>query len=97
MPLAWLDALIEDIMTELTAKTKIAEGGRIVIPAAMRKALGLKVGKSVTLTLNQNGLHVSTREAAVNRIDDLMKDKIRPERSVVDELIRERREEAANE
>ena len=84
-------------MTQLTAKTKVAEGGRIVIPAAMRKALGLKVGKAVTLTLNESGLHVSTREAALHRIDELMKDKIRPERSVVDELISERRKEAANE
>ena len=84
-------------MTHLTAKTKVAEGGRIVIPAAMRKALGLKIGKSVTLTLNQTGLHLSTREAAVNRIDELMKDRIDPHRSVVDEFIRERREDAANE
>ena len=84
-------------MTQLTAKTKVAEGGRIVIPAAMRKALGLKVGKSVTLTLNQSGLHVSTREAAIHRIDELMRDKINPKRSVIDELIAERRKEAADE
>jgi AbrB family looped-hinge helix DNA binding protein len=83
-------------MNQLTAKTKITEGGRILIPAAMRKALGLKVGKSVTLTMNQGGLLLSTREAAVHRIDELMKDKIDPKRSVVDEFIRERREEAAN-
>lgn len=84
-------------MTQLTAKTKVAEGGRIVIPVAMRKALGLKVGKSVTLTLNQTGLHVSTREAALKRIDELMKDRIDPDRSVVDEFIQERREEASDE
>jgi AbrB family looped-hinge helix DNA binding protein len=83
-------------MNQLTAKTKITEGGRILIPAAMRKALGLKVGKSVTLTMNQGGLLLTTREAALHQIDELMKDKIDPKRSVVDEFIRERREEAAN-
>lgn len=85
------------IMDQMTAKAKVTEGGRIVIPASMRKAMGIKVGNNVTLVLNELGLHVSTREAALKRIDDLMKDKIDPKRSVVDELIRERREEAANE
>lgn len=85
------------IMSQLSVKTKVTEGGRIVIPASMRKALGINVGKSVTLTLNDDGLRISTRENAVKRIDDLMKGKIDPTRSVVDELIRERRKEAANE
>jgi AbrB family looped-hinge helix DNA binding protein len=84
-------------MNQLTAKAKVTEGGRIVIPAPMRKALGIKVGKNVTLVLDDQGLHVSTRETALRRIDELMKDKIDPNRSVVDEFIRERREEAANE
>jgi AbrB family looped-hinge helix DNA binding protein len=84
-------------MNQLTAKAKVTEGGRIVIPALMRKALGIKVGKNVTLVLDDQGLRVSTRESALRRIDELMKDKIDPNRSVVDEFIRERREEAANE
>lgn len=84
-------------MAELTAKTKVTEGGRVIIPAKMREAMGIHVGKSVTLTLNENGLHISTRENALRRIQEMMKSKIDPKRSVVDELIRERRKEAANE
>lgn len=84
-------------MSQLTLKTKVTEGGRIVIPARMRKAMGMDVGNSVTLTLDDDGLRISTRANAVRRIQELMKDKIDPNRSVVDELIRERREEAANE
>jgi AbrB family looped-hinge helix DNA binding protein len=84
-------------MNQLSVKAKVTEGGRIVIPAPMRKALGINVGKSVTLTLNEDGVRISTRENAVKRIDELMKDKIDQKRSVVNELIRERRQEAANE
>lgn len=85
-------------MAHLTVKTKVTDGGRIVIPASMRKAMGVKVGENVTLVLKEHGLlHVSTREAVLRRIQELMKDKIDPNRSVVDELIRDRREEAANE
>ena len=84
-------------MDQIIAKTKVTDGGRIVIPAIMRKAMGIEVGKNVTLVLNERGLHVSTREAALKRIQDLMKSKTDPSRSVVDELIRERREESANE
>ena len=84
-------------MNQLSVKAKVTEGGRIVIPAQMRKALGINVGKSVTLTLNEDGVRISTRENAIKRIDELMKDKIDPTRSIVDELIQERRVEAENE
>jgi AbrB family looped-hinge helix DNA binding protein len=77
--------------------TKVTEGGRIVIPARMRKALGMEIGRNVTLTLGEEGIRISTRENALRRIRELMKDKIDPKRSIVDELIRERREETANE
>ena len=77
--------------------TKVTEGGRIVIPARMRKALGMEIGRNVTLTLGEEGIRISTRESALRRIRELMKDKIDSKRSIVDELIRERREETANE
>jgi len=84
-------------MNQISVKTKVAEGGRIVIPAKFRAAMGLKTGNNVTLTLKDGCLHISTREAAFRRIEKMMKDKIKPGRSVVEELIRERREEAARE
>ena len=77
--------------------TKVAEGGRIVIPAKFREALGIKIGGEVTVSLKGGSLEISTREQALRRIQEMMKGKIKPGRSVVDELIRERREEAARE
>jgi AbrB family looped-hinge helix DNA binding protein len=82
-------------MEQQSVKTKITEGGRIVIPAKMREAMGLKVGTNVTLTVRDGSLRITTRDEAFRRIDEMMKDHIKPGRSVVDELIKERRNEAA--
>jgi AbrB family looped-hinge helix DNA binding protein len=84
-------------MSQNSVKTKVTEGGRIVIPAKMREALGLKKGTTVTLTLKNGSLEITTRDEAFRRIDELMKPYIKPGRSVVDELIAERRREAKNE
>lgn len=82
-------------MEQQSVKTKVTEGGRIVIPAKMREAMGMKVGTSVTLTVRDGALRITTRDEAFRRIDEMMKDHIKPGRSVIDELIKERRDEAA--
>lgn len=84
-------------MNELTIKTKVTEGGRIVIPAKIREAMGIRVGKNVTLKMKNGSLEITTRDEAVRRIQEMMKPYIVPGRSVVDELIAERRQEAADE
>ncbi|MCC6327982.1 MAG: AbrB/MazE/SpoVT family DNA-binding domain-containing protein [Acidobacteria bacterium] len=84
-------------MNQDSIKTKVTQGGRIVIPARMRDALGIKVGKNVTLTLKNGSLEITTRDEALRRIEEMMKPHINPGRSVVDELIAERRREAQNE
>ena len=81
----------------LTVKTKVAEGGRIVIPAKMRQALGIEIGESVTLEMRDNALQILSRKQILRRVQESVKKYATPGRSVVDELIRERREEAANE
>jgi len=84
-------------MSEMTVKTKVTEGGRIVIPAKIREAMGIRVGKNVTLTMKNGSLEITTRDEAVRRIQEMMKPYIIPGRSVVDELIAERRQEAKDE
>ena len=81
----------------LTVKTKVAEGGRIVIPAKMRQALGIEIGENVTLEIRDNSLHILSRKQILRRVKDSVKKSAKPNVSAVDELIRERREEFANE
>lgn len=84
-------------MTEhrsIAMTTHIGKGGRIVIPAAMRKALELEPGDVVVLKLEDDGVRVLSRKQALRRVQDRIAERARPGVSVADELIRERREEA---
>jgi AbrB family looped-hinge helix DNA binding protein len=74
-------------------KTKIGEGGRIVIPAEYRQALGLQVGDEVILRLEGRELRIFTLNQAIKRAQELVSRSIPQERSLTDELIAERRRE----
>ncbi len=74
-------------------KTKIGEGGRIVIPAEYRQALGLQVGDEVILRLEGGELRIFTLNQAIKRAQELVSRSIPEERSLADELIAERRRE----
>ena len=45
-------------MASLRASTKVEDGGRIVIPEEMRRALGLKKGDSVDLEMEGTELRI---------------------------------------
>jgi len=77
--------------SETRVTTTIAEGGRIVIPAAYRKALGLRVGDEVDIRLHDGEVRVSTRAQARRRAQEYVRNLIPKGASLVDELIRERR------
>ena len=76
-------------------KTTIREGGRLVIPAAYRKALGLKPGDEVLLVLEEGEIRVVSTRQAIARAQTLLRRYIPKGRSLSEELIKERREEAA--
>ena len=76
-------------------KTTIREGGRLVIPAAYRKALGIQPGDEVLLTLEDGEIRVVSTRQAVARAQTLLRRYIPKGRSLSKELIKERREEAA--
>lgn len=78
----------------LETKTRIGEGGRLVVPAQHRKALGLKPGDEVVLVLEDDEVRVMTPRKAVQHAQALVRRYVPRERSLVGELIRERREEA---
>lgn len=76
-------------------KTTIREGGRLVIPAAYRKALGLKPGDEVLLVLEEGEIRVVSMRQAIARAQTLLRRYVPEGRSLSEELIQERREEAA--
>ncbi len=61
----------------------------------MREALDIKVGESVNLKVEDNELRVSTSKQALRKLQELVRAHVSPDRSIVDEFLQERREEAA--
>ena len=77
----------------IEVRTKLAEGGRIVIPAEYRQALGLQVGDEVVLRLEDGEVRVFTPRQAIKRAQELVRRYIPQGRSLSEELIAERRSE----
>ncbi len=77
--------------------TKIAEGGRLVIPAEHRRALGLEIGDEVILRVEGGELRILTRTEAIKRAQEKVRRHVKGSRSLVDELSAERRAEAGRE
>ena len=78
-------------------RTKINENGRLVIPVAFRKMLGLKTDDEVILRFDEDELHISNVRNAVKRARQLIKQYVPAEASLTASLIKDRRKEAVNE
>ena len=70
----------------------------MVIPAEFRKALGVEIGDAMLIQLKGEELRLRSRQAAIKRVQAMVRKYLPDEsRSLADELIAERREEAARE
>ena len=78
--------------TSLT--TTVAEGGRIVIPASYRRALGVRPGDEVVLRMADGEIRITSRVQARRRAVEYVRSLVPKGVSLVDELIRERRKSA---
>lgn len=76
---------------------RIGDGGRVVIPAEMRAALGVKPGDTLLARVVDGELMLLPHKAAVRRAQLLVRSFVPDGVSLVDELIAERRAEAARE
>ncbi len=73
---------------------RIGAQGRVVLPSAMRHALGIKQGDELAARLDGRRIVLEPREELLRRMQDELRG-TRGERSLVDDLIAERRREAA--
>jgi AbrB family looped-hinge helix DNA binding protein len=88
-------ALTESKAEPMVERVKIGDGGRLVIPAAMRAAMRIEVGDIVTVRLYPTGeLRVISRSAAIAKAQTVVRKYVSADISLVDELIAERRAEA---
>jgi antitoxin component of MazEF toxin-antitoxin module len=69
----------------------------VVIPASSRKALGINIGDEVVLRLENEELRITTLKRRLERVQRLVRKHVKPGKSLVEELIAERREATRNE
>jgi AbrB family looped-hinge helix DNA binding protein len=80
-----------------STSVRVDTAGRIVIPAELRQKLGIEPGQELFLREDEQGIHLQTFTQAVQAVQELFAPYRVPGQSVVDELIREREEEARRE
>jgi len=83
--------------SELKARTRLGEKGRVVIPAAMRQALGIDAGGVLDMRLVDGELRISTIRNRIRRVQERASRYVKPGTLVSDELSAERREAAKHE
>ena len=77
--------------------TRMSKEGRVLIPAELRNALGLLPDDPLTVYAVDGEIRIVSRVQALRQMQKRMAKFKRPGVSVVDELIRERREQAQRE
>jgi AbrB family looped-hinge helix DNA binding protein len=73
--------------------SQVSAGGRIVIPADIRREMGIQLGDQVILSYHDGELHITTRKQRLQQAKAIVKagtDKA----SLAEQLVKERRAEA---
>jgi bifunctional DNA-binding transcriptional regulator/antitoxin component of YhaV-PrlF toxin-antitoxin module len=78
-------------------RLRLDEDGSVMLPAAVRKALGVAKGDEILLVQGEGGFLMTTRRLRIEEAQRHMRRYVKPGASLVDELITERREEAKRE
>ena len=78
-------------------KGNVVEGGRIIVPAAFRKSMGLSKGDTVFMELHGDELRVRPARSALRRIQAELRALGPSEGLASDKLIAERQAEAERE
>ena len=82
---------------ELRTTLRVAEGGRIVIPAEVRQRLGLEVGSELVMTVEDDHATLMNAKAARRRACERIRRYLAPGVSLSEELLAERKKEAERE
>ena len=81
-----------------TYTARLESSGRILLPAAIRRQLGLSEGSTVIVTAEESGaIRVTSRFQALAQVRDEVRQYIPAGRDLVEELIQDRRAEAKRE
>ena len=78
-------------------KTQITKGGRLIVPARLRKELQIEVGDEVILRLENGSIRLIPLRQAVELAQKMVRQYVPKNTSLVEDLIQARRSEADRE
>lgn len=78
-------------------RVRIVEGGKLVIPATMRRELGISAGDTVMVDIADGELRVRSLSKALERARLILRRYIPEDVNLSDELVADRRAEAEHE
>lgn len=93
----YLDGTISRICTVNAQRGRLVSGGRLQVPADMRRELGLADGDAVLLRVVDGELHVRPIRQALARVQARLRPYLSEGGSLADELLAERRAIAGHE
>ena len=81
----------------MLAKAKVSKGGKIAIPSACKKALNILDGDELLFDITENQVIISPVKFTLQKVRKLLKENNPTKRSLVEELLQERKQELKNE
>jgi AbrB family looped-hinge helix DNA binding protein len=81
----------------METRTQISKGGRIVLPAKLRKALEIQAGDEIVMRLENGSIRMIPLRQAVNLAQMAVRQYVPKGTSLVDALIQARRDETPHE
>ncbi len=81
-------------MESLTYSVRVGPKGRIVVPAPIRREVGLEEGTEVVIRADHGRIVVESRADALRRLRAVVREAVPPTLSLVDELLAARRIDA---
>lgn len=91
------DGFGEAPVVAIDLSTKMGPDGRVLIPAGLRAAAGMKAGDRLIIKVVDGRVVTETQVSAIARVAGMFAHLKKPGESVVDEFITEKRAEAARE
>jgi AbrB family looped-hinge helix DNA binding protein len=81
----------------LVVRTRLGENGRVVIPTEFRKQLGLKAGDPLIVRLDEDGIRIESRQAAVRAAQRMVRERVPEGELLTERLFEMRRAETRGE
>lgn len=86
-----------DLVQMEAQRVRIVDGGKLIIPAAMRRELGISTGDTVLVDVEDGELRVRSISRAIERARAILRKHVPEGAELADELISDRRREAERE